>query len=54
MPMISGGTPTTAAAAQARERLRGPTYAPRAEPTSAATAASVSAELLPPVCTPPG
>jgi L-alanine-DL-glutamate epimerase-like enolase superfamily enzyme len=56
MPMISGGTPTAAAAAAAMRargcRLCSRTSLPRA--TAAAAAPSTSAALLPAVSTPPG
>ena len=52
MPMISGGTPTTAAAATRASGWRPQRLTAADEPTKAAAAASVSAELLPPVCTP--
>jgi hypothetical protein len=52
MPMISGGTPTTAAAASRASGARPHARHRAALATSAAAAASVSAELLPPVCTP--
>ncbi len=53
MPMISGGTPATAAAT-----IRAIGFLPLAlayspEVTTQAAAASTKAELLPPVCTPP-